>query len=62
MERCDLLLGVKGNNIFFIGKKTFEFRLKYIGLKFIEIQNVAITLNLAIFDRSQRMGYTEKSR
>ena len=47
MERNDLWLNVKGNYIFFKG--NFEFRLKYLGLKLIEIQNVAITLNFGYF-------------
>ena len=49
MERNDLWLNVKGNYIFFKGKIIFEFRLKLLGLKLIEIQNVAITLNFGYF-------------
>ena len=48
MERNDLWLNVIGNYIFFIGKIILNLDKK-IGLKLIEIQNVAITLNLAIF-------------
>ena len=40
-------------------KNIFEFRMKKLGLIFIEIQNVAIT---PFFYTSQRMGYTGKSR
>ena len=61
MERQDFWLKVKCNYILFIGK-ILDFLLKYLGLKLIEVQNVEFQLILAIFDASQTMGYTGKSR
>ena len=43
-------------------KNPFELKVKQLGLKLVEIQNVAITLNFGFFGASQRMGYTRKSR
>ena len=48
MERNNLWLNVIGNNIFFKGKIILNLDKK-LGLKLIEIQNVAITLNFGCF-------------